>query len=78
MKTKIKQGKGAVGTKEEFPQELTATFEGAGEDRFVNACAGPEKDHLDRSGKPQFVATYRLVKVEKLALETTIRVVKTK
>ncbi len=78
MKTKAKQGEGAVGTKEEFPQELTAAFEGAGEDRYLNACAGPASDHLTRDGRPEYVAVYKLVKVEKLKLEVSTTVVKAK
>lgn len=74
MAKKVKQGEGAVGTPEEFPQELFATFDGSGEDRYVCAAPGPEANHLCE-GHPDYVATYKLVKVRKLQLEKTVKVV---
>ncbi len=77
MTKKVKQGEGAIGTREEFPQELFATFDGSGEDRFVNAGPAPVANHLVEA-YPQLVATYKLVKVEKLQLKKSVTVVKAK
>ncbi len=77
MTKKVKQGEGAVGTKEEFPQELFATFDGAGEDRHCLAAVGPVTNHLIEE-RPELVATYKLVKVEKLQLKSSVTVVKAK
>ncbi len=79
MKSKVKQGDGELGTKEEFPQELTAAFEGSGEDRFLNAYAVSAADHFcDRDSGPRLGAVYKLVRVEKMKLEITRKVVKAK
>ncbi len=78
MMKKVKQGEGAVGTREEFPQELFATFDGAGEDRYCNAAIGPVENHLRLEAPFEFVATYKLVRVQKMRLKQTRSVVKAK
>lgn len=72
---KAKQGEGAEGTPEEFPQELFVAFDGRGDDRYITSSY-KEVDHLCES--PSLVAKYRLVKTRKVRLVKSVKVVAVK
>jgi hypothetical protein len=73
---KIKQGEGPAGTKEEFLQELFVTRDGVGEESRYNMVYDDKVDAV-QEGNPSctLVATYKLVKVERLALKRSTKVV---
>ncbi len=73
---KIKQGEGPAGTKEEFLQELFVTRDGAGDDGRFERMYRTKPDAVENNCHDcTLVATYKLVKVERLALKLSTKVV---